>query len=130
MKNNILKITISGVLVAVALLANGFADTKMYIGNENDQFIVGIESAVCDVDAAVGMEIRTYFAKKGIVINDIEYGAMPGKTVYTTMVGGKTSDGAFARYKHNWEYSLLGTDGLAANAIEVGYGQGPNILVH
>ena len=130
MKNNILKILISGTVIGLTLLANGLAETKMYIGNENDQFIVGIESLVGDVDAAAGLEIRTYFAKTGLVINGIEYGSMPGKTVYTATVGGKDESGTFLKYKHNWEYSLDNINTLAPNSIELGYGAGPNILTH
>ena len=129
MKKQLLKYSLIVLIALAALLVLGHADTKMYIGTENDQFIVGIESMVIDVDAGAGLEIRTYFAKKGLVINDVEYGAIPGKTVYTATLAGKTEDGAFARYKHNWTAALDGS-ALAGNSIEVGYGQGDNLLTH
>lgn len=117
-------------IIGLVLIAGCFADTKMYIGNENDQFIVGIESMAVDVDAGVGMEIRTYFPKKGFVINGIEYGHVPGKTLYTATLAGKTEEGTFARYRHKWLASFEETDSFAANTIELGYGQGDNILTH
>ena len=129
MKKQLIKYSLIALIVLAGLFTNGYADTKMYIGTENDQFIVGIESMVVDVDAGAGLEIRTYFAKKGLVINDVEYGSIPGKTVYTATLAGKTEDGAFARYKHNWTAALDGS-AIAANSIELGYGQGDNLLTH
>ncbi|MDR2431433.1 MAG: hypothetical protein LBD99_04190 [Candidatus Margulisbacteria bacterium] len=118
-------------ILICGLCAAVYADTKIYIGNEDSQLIVGISSLVGDVDGAAGLEIRTYFAKKGLVINDIEYGAVPGRTVYTATLAGKTGDGAFAKYRHNWAYALDETTVRAAeNSLEIGYGQGPNILTH
>jgi len=54
--------------------------TKMYIGSENDQVIVGIESIAANVDGAVGLDLRTFFRKNGIIVDNIEYGSVPGRT--------------------------------------------------
>ncbi|GBR75832.1 hypothetical protein NO2_0464 [Candidatus Termititenax persephonae] len=115
-------------LLVLSILAVACADTKIYIGSENDQFILGIDSMLADVDGAGGLEIRTYLEKKGLLINGLEYGAKAGKTVYTLTGGGKTREGNFLKYQRRW--SSLANDSLPLNTIQLGVGQGDNILQH
>ena len=56
--------------------------SKLYVGDEDGQFIYGIEHTAANVDAAIGGEVRTYLAKKGIVVNGVEYGSLPSRTKY------------------------------------------------
>ncbi|MDR1996759.1 MAG: hypothetical protein LBQ83_00290 [Candidatus Margulisbacteria bacterium] len=132
MPNNSCKLIITCLILGLTLFTGALADSKIYIGNEDNQFIVGIESVAAEADAAAGLEIRTYFAKKGLVINGVEYGSLPGKTIYTATAAGKNKDGAFIKYKHNWIYALeeMTAGSTAANSIEYGAGAGPNILTH
>ena len=46
--------------------------SKMYIGTEDGQAIIGIESLNSSRGGAIGGEIRTFFSKKGIIVNGIE----------------------------------------------------------
>ena len=130
MKQQLIKYSLITLIVLTGIFASVQAETKIYIGTEKDQFIVGIESMVLGVDAGAGLEIRTYFAKKGLIIDGVEYGHLPAKTVYTATAAGKTDDGNFARYKHNWIATLDGSIAALNNTIEVGYGQGGNLLTH
>ena len=116
------------ILIAVIILAALSADTRIYIGTENDQVIFGIASTVVDVDGIGGFEIRNYAAKKGLLVEGREYGSKPSKTIYTLTAGGKTMEGTFLKYQHSW--SSLENDALLRNAIQLGYGQGNRILSH
>ena len=113
------------ILIAWTVLC---ADTKIYIGTENDRLIFGIDSLVRGTDSAGGLEIRNYTEKKGLIVEGREYGAKPAKTVYTLTAGGKTADGAFLKYQHNWSSS---EDAVSPRqALQLGYGQGDKILSH
>ncbi|MDR1323894.1 MAG: hypothetical protein LBK68_05600 [Candidatus Margulisbacteria bacterium] len=121
MKKRILLLTI----IVMAILC---ANTKIYIGSENDQLIFGIDSLLTHVDGAAGLEMRAYAPKRGIVVNGEEYGAKAGKMLYITTIGGKTRTGDFLKYQYRWSTQ---EETLAApHALQLGYGQGDNILSH
>ncbi|GBR73288.1 hypothetical protein NO1_0696 [Candidatus Termititenax aidoneus] len=115
-------------LLIILVLAILNANTKIYIGTENDQLIFGIDSLLTQVDGAAGLEVRAYAPKRGIVVNGREYGAKAGKTLYTTTIGGKTRAGDFLKYQHRWSAQEEAIS--APHALQLGYGQGDNILSH
>ncbi|MDR2428269.1 MAG: hypothetical protein LBD62_00505 [Candidatus Margulisbacteria bacterium] len=118
------KILLFIIIVAAVLSAN----TKIYLGTENDQLIFGIDSLLTHADSAAGLEMRAYAPQRGIVVNGQEYGAKTGKTVYTATVGGKTYSGNFLKYQYRW--STQEKTLSAPHAVQLGYGQGDNILSH
>lgn len=104
-KNIILKLIL---IIGIAVLQTNLLTasmTKMYIGNENDQLIVGIESFTANVDGGGGLEIRTYFRKNGIVVNGDEYGSIPGKTKYTLLLAGKNEEGSILKLRKNFIFT-------------------------
>jgi hypothetical protein len=121
------------ILVAIVLLSVSFASmTKMYIGSENDQVIVGIESLAANVDGGAGMEIRTYFRKNGIMVNDEEYGALEGKTKYILTAAGKSEAGSIIKLQREIVYAfnpeIQAFDFSGKNIIQTGYGKGTGVL--
>lgn len=106
--------------------------TKMYIGNENDQLIIGIEALGANSDGGAGLEIRTFFKKQGIVVDGTEYGSLPGKTTYTFSMMGKNSAGSFLKIRRNWGYSFDENNDwtpiASKSQIETGAGRGIYIL--
>lgn len=108
--------------------------TKMYIGSENDQVIIGIEALAANVDGAVGLDLRTFFRKNGIVVDGIEYGSIPGKTQYSFLLAGKNEEGAMLKLGRKWAYTLdeqthqMSLSGKTS--IGVGYGEGGYLLYH
>lgn len=124
------------VLILVILLSFSFASmSKLYIGNEDGQVIVGIESIAKNIDGAAGLEIRTYFRKNGINVNGQEYGAAPAKTKYRFILAGKNRENnGLIRYERYTTY----TKDLYANShtverkssISLGAGQGGYLLYH
>ena len=115
-------------LLISIVLAILCANTKIYIGSENDQLIFGLDSLLTQVDGAAGLEVRAYAPRPGIVVNGQEYGAKTGKTLYTTTIGGKTRTGDFLKYQYRW--STQEKTIAAPHAVQFGYGQGDNILSH
>ncbi|MDR1453165.1 MAG: hypothetical protein LBJ25_04255 [Candidatus Margulisbacteria bacterium] len=113
------------IILSAAILR---ANTKIYLGAENDQLIFGIDSLLTHVDSAAGLEMRVYAPQRGIVVNGQEYGAKTGKTLYITTIGGKTSTGDFLKYQYRW--STQEKDFPTPHAVQFGYGQGDNILSH
>ncbi len=87
------------IILVIAIPASA-SMSKLYVGDENGQAIFGIETTVANNDGALGGEIRTYLSKKGMVINGVEYGSLPGRTMYNFHVAGK-SESAMIRYDHN-----------------------------
>lgn len=106
--------------------------TKMYIGSENDQVIIGIEALAANVDGAVGLDLRTFFRKGGMIIDGVEYGSAPGKTQYNFMLAGKTEDGTILKINRVWAYTLdEQTNQLALTgntSIGIGCGKGGYLL--
>lgn len=111
------------------------SESKLYVGDEEGQFIVGLESKTNSVDGGAGLEIRTYFRKNGIVIDGKEYGAMLPKIKYSFMLAGVNKEGTILRYKREWSYlkDYEGEDLIAIaakNCLETGYGKGNYLLFH
>ncbi|MBU0581332.1 MAG: hypothetical protein KKA19_09170, partial [Candidatus Margulisbacteria bacterium] len=87
------------ILISIAIPASA-GMSKLYVGDENGQFIFGIQTTVANVDGALGGEIRTYLPKQGIVVNGVEYGSLPARTKYNIHLAGKNKN-AVLRYDHN-----------------------------
>ena len=110
--------------------------SKLYIGSEEGQFILGIEAIAADVDGGGGLEIRSYFKKPGIFINGQEYGSIPRKTSYRLLLAGCTPEGSLLKLRRNWTYekdtSSYYADTILTkeNTIEIGYGEGPYLPYH
>lgn len=121
-----------GLLVFLSLASASM--TKMYIGSENDQVIIGIEALSANVDGAVGLDLRTFFRKNGIVVDGIEYGSIPGKTQYNFLLAGKNEEGTILKVSRMWAYTLdEQTHQMALSgktSIGLGYGQGGFLLYH
>ena len=113
------------ITISLAILC---ADTKIYIGTENDQLIFGIDSMIAGADSAGGLEIRSYAKKKGLLVEGYEYGAKSAKTVYTLTGGGKITDGTFLIYQHRT--SSAEDEILTPHTVQFGIGQGNRILSH
>ena len=129
------KATINAIIILVILTSISLANmTKMYLGNEDGQVIVGIESFASNQDAGVGMEIRTYFRRAGIVVHGTEYGAKPNRTKYTFTAAGVNEEGTIGRFHRNITYTM--NEGMfyydvdSYNTFEIGYGKGPNLAYH
>lgn len=123
------------IIILILLITVSFASmTKLYIGNENDQVIIGIETIAANVDGGVGLDLRTFFRKNGIMVNGVEYGSVPGKTQYNFMLAGKTEDGAIAKFHRIWAYNIDEETNqmylTAKTSLGVGYGQGEYLLYH
>ncbi len=95
MKNLII---IIGIILISAIPATA-SMTKIYIGDENGQSIYGLETVAANNDGAIGAEFRTYMNKKGIVVNGVEYGSLPGRNMYSFNVAGKSTN-AMVKYEH------------------------------
>ena len=122
-------------IMLILLVAVSFASmTKIYIGNENDQVIIGIETIAANVDAGVGLDLRTFFRKNGIMVNGVEYGSVPGKTQYNFMLAGKTEDGTIAKFHRIWAYNIDESTNqmfvTAQTSLGIGYGKGGYLLYH
>jgi hypothetical protein len=118
------KILLLIIVVSAVLCAN----TKIYLGAENDQLIFGIDSLLTHADSAAGLEMRVYAPQRGIVVHGQEYGAKAGKTLYITTLGGKTRTGDFLKYQYRW--STQENPLAAPHSVQFGAGQGDNILSH
>jgi hypothetical protein len=103
--------------------------SKLYVGDENGQFIFGIASTVANEDGAVGGEIRTYLAKKGIEVNGIEYGSLPSRTKYNFHLAGKNENGVL-RYDRNVyvNHKVGATPRYSNNAIALKGGISPYLF--
>ncbi len=113
----------------------GATMSKMYLGSEEGQFILGIESKTENVDGGAGLEIRTYFKKDGIIVNGKEYGSMLPGVKYSFMLAGTNKEGSILRYERDWSYVKDPDDEMiiienAKNAISTGYGVGTYLLFH
>ena len=122
-------------ILCLFMIGVSFASmTKMYIGSENDQVIIGIESLAVNVDGAVGLDLRTFFRKNGIMVEGVEYGAVPGKTQYDLLLAGKNEAGTIAKIHRIWAYNLdEQTNQLyvtGKTSIGMGYGEGGYLLYH
>ncbi len=133
-------------VILISLLVLGLFSTlqasmsKIYVGNEDGQFILGIEAyadnnATTNVGSA-GLEIRTAFKKHGIFINGMEYGAMPMKTSYTMTLAGASEEGSILRFRNTWSYARTNngygekTTLSKKHFIETGYGRGGYLVYH
>lgn len=120
-------------LLVIASLASA-SMTKMYIGSENDQVIIGIEALAANVDGAVGLDLRTFFRKNGIIVDGVEYGSIPGKTQYSFLLAGKNDEGTMLKINRTWAYTLdEQTHQMALSgktSLGIGYGQGGYLLYH
>ncbi len=121
-----------GFLIIVSLASASIS--KMYIGSENDQVIIGIETLATNVDGAVGLDLRTFFRKNGIIVDGTEYGSVPGKTQYNFLLSGKNDEGSMLKISRQWAYTIdEQTNQMALSgktSIGVGYGQGGYLLYH
>lgn len=137
--NNMKKIIL--ILALIALCGTLTASmSKIYVGNEDGQFILGIE-AYADNNATTnvgsgGLEIRTAFKKHGIFINGMEYGAIPTKTSYTLTLAGASEEGAILRFRNTWSYSRV-DNGYSEKTVlskkhnlETGFGRGGYLIYH
>lgn len=111
------------------------SESKLYVGNDEGQFILGIEGKTNSVDGGGGMELRTYFRKDGILVDGKEYGAMLPKIKYSIFFAGTNQDGAILRLGRDWTYlkDYEGEDLIAVDGkfrIETGYGKGNYLLFH
>lgn len=127
---------VSLILVLVILVSVSSASmSKLYIGSEDGQTIVGIESTASNLNGAVGLEIRTYFRKDGILVNGQEYGSIPSKTKYRFLLAGKnTENNGVMRYERYSTYTKDDLSGLntkdSRSAISLAAGQGGYLLYH
>lgn len=121
-----------GFLIILSLASASIS--KIYIGSENDQVIIGIETLATNVDGAVGLDLRTFFRKNGIIVDGTEYGSVPGKTQYNFLLAGKNEDGSMLKLSRQWAYTIdEQTNQMALSgktSIGVGYGQGGYLLYH
>ena len=107
--------------------------SKLYVGDENGQFIFGIESTVNNNDSAIGGEVRTYLSKTGLVVDGVEYGSLPGRTKYNFHVAGKNNH-SVVRYDHNVYvdhisiYSNKGKPTYENSVVSVKAGQSPYLF--
>lgn len=88
------------IIIMMLAIPTSASMSKLYVGDENGQAIFGIETTVSNYDGAIGGELRSYIAKKGIIVNGVEYGSLPGRTMYNMHICGK-SEGAMIRYDTN-----------------------------
>ncbi len=123
------------ILLMLMVSLAGATMSKMYLGSEEGQFILGIESKTENVDGGAGLEIRTYFKKDGIIVNGKEYGSMLPGVKYSFMLAGTNKEGSILRYERDWSYVKDPDDEMiiienAKNAISTGYGVGTYLLFH
>jgi len=111
------------------------SESKLYVGDDEGQFILGLETKTNSVDGGAGMELRTYFRKNGVVIDGKEYGSMLPKVKYSFILAGCNKEGAILRLGRDWTYlkDYEGEDLIAVDGkfrIETGAGKGNYILFH
>jgi hypothetical protein len=129
------KLTILITLLMIFFGILSASESKLYVGNDEGQFILGIEGKTNSADGGAGMELRTYFRKDGIMVDGKEYGSMLPKIKYSIFCAGTNQDGAFLRLGRDWTYlkDYEGEDLIAVDGkfrIETGYGKGNYLLFH
>lgn len=115
--------------VVVALSNISLASmTKAYIGSEDGQVILGIESLSTNHDGLLGGEFRTALAKRGIEVNGMEYGYLPTKLQLSLIVGGGDAL-SVASLKNTFTYIHSEPIKFHRNSeVKVISGQGPYLL--
>lgn len=122
-------------VILLILLTSAWAGmSKLYIGNEEGQLILGIEGNSISTnpenttEGGGTIDLRTYFKKTGIMINGNEYGAMPGKTLLLLALQGTNEEGQILKIKGEWDFLRDYYDNSLSISklfwMESGYGRG------
>lgn len=116
-------------IIVLGLLNLGLSSmTKAYIGSEEGQVILGIESLSAKGNGVIGGEIKTALARQGIEVNGTKYGYLPHKMEISFVAGGG-DELSVAKLKNTVTYVHSQPIKFYRNTdIQLISGQGPYLL--
>ncbi len=91
------------ILIMILTAFSPASMSKVFVGNEDGQIILGAESLAVNVDGLFGGELKFAFRKSGVIVDGVEYGSQPARTSISLIAGG-ASELNVAKYRNTLAY--------------------------